>query len=403
MNIDAVLTSHPGNPIVLEGDNFSGRTDLLRRCVADRSQQGDQAIYLGSCVHRYLSSLMPSVHDELYIHALGARHEKSLFRFAESFGLTRCFSQSPFVLSGGEQVLLTILAKLALEPDVLALDGTLAELDQVNKIRIVQMLRASPIAEKTSTLLTENGYAADRMEDLPIRRSVGEFVTTSRTPPRFCASDFCFIPSINTGCLEAKGIYFGYRAGSLILRDVCFRLQPGCIYSFEGGNGVGKSTLAQILVGALPLHRGSISFNGRVLNPWKNPGQTVVMHMQNPDFQLFSDSVYKELSDLPDFSSGSAARLAGVEDLMTEHPFDLPFVLRKRLTFSIIAHLKRPWFIFDEPTVGQDIQTCDQMVAVLRKMARNGAGIIVISHSQEFIRRLETKRLWLEDGSIKEL
>jgi|GEM_PF-5430843 len=71
MNTDAVLASSQGNPIVLEGDNFSGRTDLLHRCVADRSQQGDQAIHLGSCVHRYLSSL-PSVHDELYIHALGA-------------------------------------------------------------------------------------------------------------------------------------------------------------------------------------------------------------------------------------------------------------------------------------------------------------------------------------------
>ncbi len=402
MDITAFLTTYRGKPVVLEGENFSGRTALLHRCVADRSQKGDPAVYLGSSVHRYLSSLMPSVHDELYLHVFGARHEKSLFCLAESFGLTRCFYQSPFTLSGGEQALLAILSQLGMEPTLLALDSTLGELDQVNRVRITQVF-SSPVAENTITVLTENGYARDRTGNLPIRRPVSEFVEPSTKPPRFCASDFRFIPSANRGCLEADEIRFSYRAGFPILCGVSFRLEPGRIYSLEGRNGAGKSTLAQILVGALPLRRGKISFGGRIFNAWKNPGQIVVMHMQNPDIQLFSNSVSKELSDLPALSSGSAAALAGVENLMLEHPFDLPFVLRKRLTFSLIANLRRPWFIFDEPTLGQDVRACDQMVAILRQMAKNGAGIIVISHSQEFICRLETQRLWLENGFMREL
>lgn len=400
MSIDSLLTAYRGNALMLEGNNFSGRTDLLCRCVAEKRRQG--ATYLGSSVHRYISSLMPTVHDELHIHLSGAHHEKLLFSLAESFGLTHHFSQSPFTLSGGEQALLTIFSKLGLEPAVLALDSTLGELDQVNKARIAQVF-SSAAAENTATLLTESGYVEDCVDNFPNHRPISDFVKPSANPPRFFASNFRFIPAVRMGCLEAEEIYFGYTSDTLVLRGVSFQLQPGHIYSLEGRNGAGKSTLAQILVGALPLERGRISFDGCAFNPWKKPGSIVSMHMQNPDFQLFANSVYNEVSDLPDFSSEFAAKLAGVENLLAEHPFDLPFVLRKRLTFSIIAHLRRPWFIFDEPTLGQDVQTCDQMVTILQKMAKNGAGIIVISHSREFIRRLEPKRLWLEDGLIKEL
>lgn len=345
---------------------------------------------------------MPSVYDELYLHAAGNPHEKSLFCLAESLGLTRCFHQSPFTLSGGEQVLLVILSKLGLAPNLLALDSTLGELDQVNRARITQLF-SSQLATNMTTVLTENGYVRDRPWNLPIRRSVSEFVKSSVKPPRFFASDFRFIPPANIGSLEAEGVIFGYRPGSLVLRGVSLCLEPGRIYSLEGRNGAGKSTLARILVGALSLRRGQIFFDHRPFKPWNQPGQVAVMHMQNPDIQLFSNSVYQELSDLPRFSMRPAAALVGVENLMTEHPFDLPFVLRKRLTFSIIAHLRRPWFIFDEPTLGQDARACDQMVAILRQMAKYGAGIIVISHSREFIRRLETQRLRLEDGLVSEL
>jgi energy-coupling factor transport system ATP-binding protein len=187
-----------------------------------------------------------------------------------------------------------------------------------------------------------------------------------------------------------------------VLTHVSFELEPGQIYSLEGRNGAGKSTLARILVGVLPYSRGRITFAGRPCDPWKAPGQVAVMHMQNPDVQLFASTVAEELADLPGPSRQGAATLAGVRHLLNEHPFDLPFVFRKRLTFSAVAHLNRPWLIFDEPTLGQDAAACDQMVAVLKRIASVGAGVIVISHSREFIRRLNARRLRLENGQISE-
>ncbi len=404
MDFAHLLERYRNMPVVLEGRNFSGRTALLHCCVSHYSQRRDRAIYVGSSIHRHLSSLMSNVRDELYLHLSGAPHQAWLLSLADVFGLTRHFHRSPFTLSGGEQALLVTICKLGLAPSLVAFDCALGELDADNTVRVAQVFSA-PMVENITILITENGYRVDHPWCLPIRRPVSEFMNPTEMiqPPRFHASDLRARPSEDTGPLEAERLCFAYEKRMPILRGASFCLNPGRIYSLEGRNGAGKSTLARILVGALPLQGGQIYFAGRNVKPWKNPAQIVAMHAQDPDVQLFGDSIAEEMSDLSPFLRKSAAALAGVEGLMSKHPFDLPFVLRKRLTFSIVAHLRRPWFIFDEPTLGQDDYACDQMVAVLRSLTKSGAGIIVVSHSREFIRRLQAQRLWLENGLINVL
>jgi ABC-type bacteriocin/lantibiotic exporter with double-glycine peptidase domain len=230
--------------------------------------------------------------------------------------------------------MLVALCKLGLEPALLGFDGAMKELDRGNTARLAEVF-ASPPAEKTATILTINGYTEDRPLDLPTRVQVSDLTHVSgRRPPPFDACDFRSSAPNETGCLEAEGISFSYTPGSPVLREVSLRLEPGHIFSLEGRNGAGKSTLARILVGVLPLQRGWIAFNGRVFNPWKSPGQVAVMHMQNPDVQLFADSVAAEVADLPESSGRAAASLAGVRDMMAEHPFDLPFVLSRSVSSS---------------------------------------------------------------------
>ncbi|PWU08663.1 MAG: hypothetical protein C5B47_04360 [Verrucomicrobia bacterium] len=398
------LEKYRNMPILLEGGNFSGRTAILRASVSHYSQRGDRAIYVGPSIQRYLSSLMPNVHDELHLHLTGARNKALLLSLADAVGLTGHFQKSPFTLSGGEQTLLVTICKLGLEPSLLAFDCALGELDPDNAIRIAQVF-AGPMGESITTLIVENGYGVDHPWCLPIRRPIEELrnFAESPLPPQFHVSNLRAEPPEDTGCLEAARVTFDYDKRTRVLRGASFCLKPGRIYSIEGRNGSGKSTLARILVGALPLQRGAIYFAGQSLKPWKRPGRVVAMHMQDPNVQLFADSIAQELADLPPQTRRSAAALAGVEGLMCKHPFDLPFVLRKRLTFAIVAHLRRPWLIFDEPTLGQDANACDQMVAVLQKLAEKNTGIIVVSHSREFIRRLQAQRLLLENGLITEL
>lgn len=403
MDAASFISTNCGKPVLIEGRNFSGRTDLLRRWVIECTRERRRAIYVGPSVHQSISSLVPTVRDELHLHLSGTPHAQSLLRLAESFGLSRCFRQNPFTLSGGEQTLLVALCKLGLAPALLALDGAIEELDRHNAALLDEVFSSAP-AEMTAVVLTINGYPEDRPWQSPTALPVTELTSRAddRAAPRFDASDFLSSPVTSPGSLAAEGVAFAYRPGAPVLTHVSFELEPGQIYSLEGRNGAGKSTLARILVGVLPYSRGRITFAGRPCDPWKAPGQVAVMHMQNPDVQLFASTVAEELADLPGPSRQGAATLAGVRHLLNEHPFDLPFVFRKRLTFSAVAHLNRPWLIFDEPTLGQDAAACDQMVAVLKRIASVGAGVIVISHSREFIRRLNARRLRLENGQISE-
>lgn len=398
MDSTNLIAQYQGKPVLLEGPNFSGRSSLLRHWCADVNNDGGQAIYVGPDVHQAVSSLVPTVRDELLLHAADSLQEERLLRLAATLGLERCLDQSPFTLSGGEQVLLVTLCKLGLSARLLALDGTFEQLDRENCVRVIDLLR-SDLAARTTAVLTANGYAEDRQWQPADHFYASDFSRTEKSsnPPRFEASDFHFTPAHDTGSLEVEDLSFAYSRRTPVLRDVHFKWEPGRIYSLEGRNGVGKSTLARILTGMLRLRHGKIAFNGGECDPWKTPGGHVVMHLQNPDIQLFADSVAGELADVP---RHAAATFAGVSHLLNEHPFDLPFVLRKRLTFSAVAHLSKSWFIFDEPTLGQDAAASDQIVTVLHRMAEGGAGVIVISHSAGFIRRLNPRRFKLEDGRL---
>lgn len=401
MDSTNLITQHQGKPVLLEGPNFSGRTSLLRHWCANVNKGGGLAIYVGPDVHQAVSSLVPTVRDELLLHAADSVQEEQLLRLAAKFGLERCLDQNPFTLSGGEQVLLVTSCKLGMVPRLLALDGTFEQLDRENSGRVIDLL-CSDLAARTTAVLTANGYAEDRHWQPADHFDTSEFSRLAESPDsaRFEASDFRFTPAGEAGSLEVQGISFAYTREMPLLRDIHFKWEPGHVYSLEGRNGVGKSTLARILTGMLRLRHGRIVFNGQEWNPWKTPGRHVVMHLQNPDIQLFADSVKGELADVP---GQAAATFAGVSHLLPEHPFDLPFVLRKRLTFSAVAHLSKSWFIFDEPTLGQDAAASDQIVTVLKRMAEGGAGVIVISHSAGFIRRLNPRRFELDEGRLRQI
>src|ERR1035438_6006930 len=117
-----IIAQHQSKPVLLEGPNFSGRTSLLRHWCADVNKGGGLAIYVGPDVHQAVSSLVPTVRDELLLHAADSLQEDQLLRLAATFGLEQCLDQSPFTLSGGEQVLLVTLCKLGMGARLLALD-----------------------------------------------------------------------------------------------------------------------------------------------------------------------------------------------------------------------------------------------------------------------------------------
>jgi len=206
------------------------------------------------------------------------------------------------------------------------------------------------------------------------------------------------------------GLCHRYGKGPWVLDDLNLQLNPGRIVHLAGQNGTGKSTLAKILVGALVPNAGKIKHNGTE-STWSKPGRLASYHFQNPDMQLFRTTVKEELfagakvhgrsadvvADLVD----SAAVIFGLSGILSAHPLDLPFSMRKRVALAATFACGTPWIILDEPTLGQDDQSVQQIASIVQRMAEGGTGIILITHSQSFVGKLPHQTIMLSNGKVE--
>ncbi len=405
--VETLLGDARGRCVAITGQNLSGRTRLLQRAVnINRGQSARPCAYIGPEIYTGISSLSMTVRDELELHLTGSPHRESVWRLLDEWGLISHLDQNPFTLSGGEQAALVLLCKLALNPTVLAIDCAFEQLDLNKKSATLAVLASGEFGD-TATLLADNrlseasdcrelrhisGYQLAEIEDkLPLQSINPDALKTA--PPK------------NSGPLRLRRLSFRYKNSiDAALRGIDCDLEPGRIYHLRGKNGAGKSTLARLLCGVLRSESGTIEFANRKINPWKHPGQIAAYHFQNPDMQLFATTVQEELNagiraihqPVPDDVLASC----GFADVLRCHPMDLPFVIRKRLALFAVLTRDVPWLVIDEPTIGQDDATCSSIARILESKAESGMGIILITHSEEFPKRLPVTALMLENGAI---
>ena len=103
-----------------------------------------------------------------------------------------------------------------------------------------------------------------------------------------------------------------------------------------------------------------------------------------------------ELATLTSSRREEASIFAGLDGFLDTHPFDLPFVLRKRLALTLIMHTEAPWLIFDEPTIGLDAESQAVVASCMERLASAGYGVIFISHNELLTSRLQPEILTLD-------
>lgn len=410
-----------GRVLAMEGANFSGRTDLLRRLTGLESQVGDNFpvlsngrpnSYIGPEIYNSLSAFAPTVKEELILHAGCLPEHSHVAHLVEETGLNHLFERNPFTLSGGEQAILAITSALSIKPGALALDCSLEQVDLGFKLALLRQL-GGRAGEHTSTILADN-CLSEFSGLAPVYVAPMAHIQMKPLPqPRFepIKSDLELGIGVGSPCsLTLDGLSFGYQHGKSILNNVSVQLEPGTLYVLEGRNGAGKSTFAKLMCGVLNPESGHFRINDIEFQPWKQPGRLVAYHFQNPDVQLFSTSVMDEILAGP-----KALRLGetecrrrtdavitafGLSRLCGEHPLDLPFVIRKRIALAATLAMGCPWIILDEPTLGQDRTSAGVIAHILTNLLRSGVGIIVISHSESFRKLLPAVTLRLENGTL---
>ncbi|WP_295882167.1 ATP-binding cassette domain-containing protein [uncultured Thiohalocapsa sp.] len=397
--------SYAPAPILLEGPNFSGRTAHLRGFVGLPPVSGGEltqglsgGAFVAQDSQNFISGLATTGHLELLLHGLEqCPFREDIERLTVQLRLRECLDRNPFTLSGGEQAMLTVLSAAAMTPRRLALDGVLEQLSDASREVMLDLI-GGPLATVCATRLADN-----RLTHFP-----GLLERFSLRPPGAVPAlrpDTPW-PGRTTGkVLTLAGIRFAYRRGQAVLDGIDFRLQPGRVYVLHGANGAGKSTLSKVLCGILRPRSGELlTATGQRVQPWREPAGLFAYHFQNPDLQLFHTRVRDELGLVGEPSDGGTFHLVhgfGLESVLDEHPLDLPYVLRKRVAMAATLAMFRPWTILDEPTLGQDDANCLALAAFLRRAAKAGAGIIVISHSRWFSAQLDAEHILLRGGRLE--
>lgn len=220
--------------------------------------------------------------------------------------------------------------------------------------------------------------------------------------------------------LETKHLSHIYSAGTPFERgalvDVDFTAYEGEYLGIIGHTGSGKSTLIQHLNGLLKPTSGQVLFQGRDI--WSDPKMTrhtrfqVGLVFQYPEYQLFEETVYKDISFGPcnmgldeqevDRRVREAAHFVGLrEDQLEKSPFELSGGQKRRVAIAGVIAMEPKVLILDEPTAGLDPVGVASILGNIRDYHRaHNATIILVSHSMEEMARTVDRLVVVNDGSL---
>ena len=218
--------------------------------------------------------------------------------------------------------------------------------------------------------------------------------------------------------LEVKNLTYIYSVGTPFehkaLDDISFSVERGEFIGIIGHTGSGKSTLMQQLNGLLKPTSGTVLLDGQDI--WSDKKLTrqarfrVGLVFQYPEYQLFEETVYKDIAFGPknmglsaeevDRRVREAAGFVGLTEQRLEvSPFDLSGGQKRRVAIAGVIAMEPEVLILDEPTAGLDPVGRSEILGNIQsyRKAKN-ATIMMVSHSMEDVARL-TDRLLVMNGS----
>ena len=220
--------------------------------------------------------------------------------------------------------------------------------------------------------------------------------------------------------LQVKDLTHTYGAGTPFQRSavehMSFDVNEGEFLGIIGHTGSCKSTLIQHLNGLLQPTAGEILLRGK--NIWAEPKKIrevrfkVGLVFQYPEYQLFEETVYKDIAFGPanqgktgdelDYAVREAAKLVGIrDDQLEKSPFELSGGQKRRVALAGVLAMEPEVLVLDEPTAGLDPAGRENLMANIRDYHRNkGKTIILVSHSMDEIARNVDRILVLKNAHV---
>ena len=211
-----------------------------------------------------------------------------------------------------------------------------------------------------------------------------------------------------------------YSAGtpfeSTALHDVSISIPQGQFAAVIGHTGSGKSTFIQHLNALLQPTEGRVLLDGQDINKDKYTRRDVKWKVglvfQYPEYQLFEETVYKDIAFGPgnmklsreeiDERVREAAAFTGVsEELFERSPLELSGGQKRRIAIAGVIAMRPEVLILDEPTAGLDPAGCAQIFENIRSYReKSGATVLIVSHSMDDVARLAERIIVFDRGTV---
>lgn len=220
--------------------------------------------------------------------------------------------------------------------------------------------------------------------------------------------------------LETKDLSYIYSEGTSsqvdAIRDVCLKIEKGELVGIIGHTGSGKSTLIQHFNGLLKGTSGTVLLEGKDI--WENKKEIkqvrfrVGICFQYPEYQLFEETVYKDIAYGPknmklsdeeiDKRVRSVIKFVGLDESYFEKsPFELSGGEKRRVAIAGVMAMEPEVLILDEPCAGLDPKGRDTILSLIKEYQnKTGSTLLVVSHSMEDISKIATKVLVMNEAHL---
>ena len=212
--------------------------------------------------------------------------------------------------------------------------------------------------------------------------------------------------------IEVKDVHFCYANNVEALKGVSLTIKDGEFLAIMGQNGAGKSTLVKHFNGLLKPKSGTVCVDG--VETTKTSVATLARNVgfvfQNPDHQLFSETVEEEIAfalknfgfepDAVEKRVTWALELLSLSQYRKTSPFLLSGGERKRVALASVLAWDPQMLILDEPTIGQDHEQKEKLQQFITQMQTQGKTVVIVTHDVEFVAECNPRVVLMSEGKI---
>lgn len=393
-----------GEIFLIKGMTGSGKTTLLRMLKEEIRPAGEMSgdLSINGRVGFVFQNpdnqiVTEKVWSELAfgLENMGLSNEEIRLRVAELleyFGMTTWYDKDVAELSGGMKQLLNLAAVMGTEPDILVLDEATSMLDPISELKLLTFLRRINKDFNTAIVMCE--HHVNRVKDMAdriVELKDGKLIDNPVIDEEYDANNNSANDSGEV-VLTAKNLSFRYtRESEDVLKDFSLEVRKGEIYALLGGNGTGKTTAIENILGLLKPYKGKVK--NKNVTAYLPQDIKLLINKETVKEQL--EVVFgseEKMNEMVDFLS--------LADKMEMHSYDLSGGELQKLGLAIVLSRNPEVLILDEPTKGLDIEFKKEMAELLLKMKKDGKAILLVSHDIDFAKCVADRMGMLSIGEV---